>query len=211
MSSTRSGYKKLGLEPIDPSPYRKRRARQQPMGDEKKDDGAGDPIKMLLEKALARQRNEMMGNFVQILRRLPMGEESSSGVHATPFKVQVNFDIPLFEGLIDADYIDKWLNLLKGYFSIHNFSDRENITFALLKVIPHIKDWWDTYFEQRAVEESTIFVAAPKWDSFRTPLKNSTTLLEATRTSTPDGPPCIKKGTKQYHASPIFSIPFAPN
>jgi hypothetical protein len=110
------------------------------MEDEKKDDGPGDPIKMLLEEALARQRNEMMHNFKRILQRLPTGEASSSSDHATPFKVQVNFDIPLFEGLIDVDVVDKWLNLLKGYFSIQNFSDREKITFALLKVIPHVKD-----------------------------------------------------------------------
>jgi hypothetical protein len=63
----------------------------------------------------------------------------------------VNFDIPLFEGLIDADVVDKWLNLLEGYFSVHNFSDRENITFSLLKVIPHVKYWWDTYSEKRDV------------------------------------------------------------
>jgi hypothetical protein len=83
-----------------------------------------------------------------------------------PFKVQVNFDIPLFKGLIDANLVDKWLNLLEGYFSVHNFSDRKKITFALLKVIPHVKDWWDTYFEQRAIEESAIFAVAPKWGSF---------------------------------------------
>jgi hypothetical protein len=47
---------------------------------------------------------------------LPIGEASSSSVHATPFKVQVNFDIPLFEVLIDVDVVDKWLNLLEGYF-----------------------------------------------------------------------------------------------
>jgi hypothetical protein len=109
------------------------------MGDEKKDDGVGDPIKMLLEEALARQRNEMMDNFVQILRRLPTGEASTSCSHATPFKVQVNFDIPLFEGLIDANVVDKWLNLHKGYFSVHNISNREKITFALLKAVPHVK------------------------------------------------------------------------
>jgi hypothetical protein len=141
------------------------------MGDEKKDDGAGDPIKMLLEEALARQRNEMMDNFAQILRRLPTGEASSSSGHATPFKVHVNFDIPLFEGLIDVDVVDKWLNLLEGYFSVHNFFDREKITFALLKVVPHVKDWWDTYSEQRVVEESTMFVVAPTWDSFRDAIK----------------------------------------
>jgi hypothetical protein len=71
-------------------------------------------------------------------------------VPCNPFKVQVNFDISLFEGLIDADVLDKWLNFLEGYSSVHNFFDRENITFALIKVIPHVKDWWDTYSEQRA-------------------------------------------------------------
>jgi hypothetical protein len=43
----------------------------------------------------------------------------------------------------------------------------------------------------------------------RLPLKNNTTLLEATRTSTRDGPPYLKKGTRQYQTSPIFSIPYA--
>jgi hypothetical protein len=124
---------------------------------------------MLLEEALVRQRNEMMDNFAQILRQLPIGDASSSSGHATPFKVQVNFVIPLFEELIDADVVDKWLNLLKGYFLVHNFSNREKITFALLKVIPHVKDWWDTYSEQRAIEESTIF--AVTWDSFRDVIK----------------------------------------
>jgi hypothetical protein len=102
---------------------------------------------------------------------LPTGEASSSGDHATPFKVQVNFDISLFEGLIYADGVDKWLNLLEGYFSIHNFSNQENITFAVLKVIPHVKYWWDTYFKQRFVEEFAIFVVAPTWDSFRDTIK----------------------------------------
>jgi hypothetical protein len=39
-----------------------------------------------------------------------------------------------------VDAIDKWLNLLEGYFSVHNFFDGENITFSLLKFVPHVKD-----------------------------------------------------------------------
>jgi hypothetical protein len=62
-----------------------------------------------------------------------------------PFKVQVNFDIPLFEGQIDANALEKWLNHLEGYFSVQFFSERENITFALLKYLPHVKHWWETY------------------------------------------------------------------
>jgi hypothetical protein len=64
---------------------------------------------------------------------------SSSSDHfggTAPFKVQVDFDIPLFEGHIDADVLDKWLNMLEGYFLVHNFSNREKITFALLKACP---------------------------------------------------------------------------
>jgi hypothetical protein len=91
----------------------------------------------------------MMDSFAQILRRLPTGDTSSSNGGAAPFKVQINFDIPIFEGQIDADVVDKWLNLLEGYFSVHNFSNRENITFALLKVVPHVKYWWETFCEQK--------------------------------------------------------------
>jgi hypothetical protein len=171
MSPTRSGYKKLRLEPIDPLQDRLCRDRQQPMGEEKKYDGAGYPIKMLLEESLVQQRNETMDNFAQIPRQLPTGEASSSRGHATPLKVQVNCDIPLFEGLIDADVVDKWLNLLEGYFLVHNFSDREKITFALLKVVPHVNDSWDTYSEQRVIEEFAMFVVAPTWDSFRDTIK----------------------------------------
>jgi hypothetical protein len=106
----------------------------------------------------------MMDKFAQLLRQLPTGDASSISGHATPFNVKVNFDIPLFEGMIDVNVVYKWLNMLEGYFSVHNFFDRENITFSL-KVIPHVKDWQDTYSEQRARQKSTIFVVAPTWDS----------------------------------------------
>ena len=70
----------------------------------------------------------MMDNFSQILQRLPTGSTSASSSHsggATPFKVQVNFEIPIFESQIDVEIIDRWLNLLEGYFSVHEFSDKE--------------------------------------------------------------------------------------
>ena len=68
------------------------------MGDEKKDEGAEDPNKMLLEEALEKKRNAMMDNFAQILEWLSTGGSSASSSHsggATPFKVQVKFGIPI--------------------------------------------------------------------------------------------------------------------
>jgi hypothetical protein len=112
----------------------------------------------------------MMENFSHILQCLPIETgASSSSDHfggTSPFKVQVNFDIPVFEGQIDAEALDKWLNLLEGYFSVHNFFDKEKITFALLKALPHVKHWWETYWEKSSIEEFEIYGADPTWDFF---------------------------------------------
>jgi hypothetical protein len=82
----------------------------------------------------------MMDIFAQILRRFLTSDPSTPSGGAAPFKVQINFYIPIFEGQIDAGAVDKLLNLLEGYFYVHNFFDRENITFSLLNVVPHVKD-----------------------------------------------------------------------
>jgi hypothetical protein len=134
MSPTRSEYSKLGLDLVSLEDNRSRTPKKPSMEEEKKNDGADDPINLLLEQALTRQRDEMMENFSHILQRLPIASGASSSRNhfggTSPFKVQVNFDIPIFEGQIDADALDKWLNLLEGYFSVHNFSDKEKITFC---------------------------------------------------------------------------------
>jgi hypothetical protein len=140
------------------------------MVEENKNNGANDSINLLLEQALTRQRDKMMENFSHILQRLPIETCAySSNNHfgsTSPFKVQVNFDIPVFEGQINADPLDKWLNLLEGYFSVHNFSDRENITFSLLKSLPQVKHWWETYWEQACTKESGIYGSEPNCDFF---------------------------------------------
>jgi hypothetical protein len=50
----------------------------------------------------------MMDSFMQILWQLPISDAYSSSGGDTPFKVQINFDIPISEGYIDADDVDKW-------------------------------------------------------------------------------------------------------
>jgi hypothetical protein len=113
----------------------------------------------------------MMDSFAQILQQLPTCNTSSSSRGPAPFKVQINFDIPIFEGQIDTDVVDKWLNLLEGYFSVHNFSNREKITFVLLKVVPHVKDWWETFCEQKEIEETSLFTVTTTWESFKDAIK----------------------------------------
>jgi hypothetical protein len=113
----------------------------------------------------------MMDSFTQILRRLPTGDASSSNGGFSPFKVQINFHIPIFEGRIDTDVVDKWLNILEGYFSIHNFSNKEKITFVLLKVVPHVKYLWEAFCEKKETEETSLFLVTTTWESFRDAIK----------------------------------------
>ena len=116
----------------------------------------------------------MMDSFVQILQRLPRSGASASSSfsgNATPFKVQVNFEIPIFEGQINVEAVDKWLNLLEGYFSVHEFSSRGKIVFALFKAAPHVKDWWETYCEQKDESTGSLFSAAPTWNDFWNAIK----------------------------------------
>jgi hypothetical protein len=94
---------------------------------------------MFLEESLTQQRNEMMDSFAQILRQLPTGDASSSSGDTTPFKVQINFDIPIFEGHIDTDVVDKWLNLLEGYFSVHTFRIEKILLLRSSKPFPMSK------------------------------------------------------------------------
>jgi hypothetical protein len=72
------------------------------MAEEKKNDEADDPINLLLEQDLTQQRDEMMENFSHILQCLSISTcASSSNNHfgsTSPFKLQVNFNIPIFEG-----------------------------------------------------------------------------------------------------------------
>jgi hypothetical protein len=107
----------------------------------KKNGGAEDSINLLLEQALMRQRDEMMENFAHILQCLSIATGASSSS-------------------------EKWLNLLEGYFSVQKISDREKITFTLLKALPHVKHWWETYWEKSSTEESGIYGAEPTLDFF---------------------------------------------
>jgi hypothetical protein len=100
---------------------------------------------------------------------VPLTSNHFGGV--TPFKVQDKFDIPSFEFKIGIDALEKWLSLLEGYFSIQKKSNSEKITFALLKSLPHVIYWWETYYEKHVEDDSIIFGPKPTWETFVDALK----------------------------------------
>jgi hypothetical protein len=60
---------------------------------------------------------------------------------------------------------------VEGYFLVYNFSDRKKIIVALLKVVPHVKDWWETHYEKTYMGEPSMFPTIPTWESFVDALK----------------------------------------
>ena len=48
----KSGYKELGIDLVEPLQDQPRKPGWMPMGEEKKDEGVGDPIKIFLEEGL---------------------------------------------------------------------------------------------------------------------------------------------------------------
>jgi hypothetical protein len=102
------------------------------------------------------------------------GKAPSTSIHfrgVKPFKVQVKFYIPLFEGHIDAYALERWINLLDGCYSIQKISDIENITFTLLESLPHVKYWWECYYERHYKDDYMEFRIETNWEAFVDSLK----------------------------------------
>jgi hypothetical protein len=130
-------------------------------------------------------------------------EEPLTNTHfrgVIPFKLQVKFDIPLFEGQIGIDALEKWLSLLEDYFSIQKKINGEKITFAHLKAFPHVRYWSRMSLQ--------FLDQYPLGYLFLMPSSNNITLLKTMTTSTRDGPHYVKRGAKQCQSSQIPSIIF---
>lgn len=157
------------------------------MAEEKKDEGVGDPFKILVEEALKQQRNTMMDKFAQILQQLPKSgtfTSSSNSGSATSFKVQVNFEIPIFEGQIDVDVVDKWLNMLEGYFLFMIFLAKKILLLHFSKLPPTSRTDGKPTVSRRMRGNFHYFQLHPLGIHSRMPLRSSNTLFGAMRKNT---------------------------
>jgi hypothetical protein len=78
MSPTGSEYIKLGIEIVSLEENRSHTPRKPSIVEDKKNGGAEDSTNPLLEKALARKRDEMMENFSLVLQSLLIAIDTSS-------------------------------------------------------------------------------------------------------------------------------------
>nr|CAD1835497.1 unnamed protein product [Ananas comosus var. bracteatus] len=72
-----------------------------------------------------------------------------------PFKVEAKFEIPNYNGIVDAEKLDVWLDQLETYFDLYNYSNAEKVTFAKLKLVGHALTWWKATLQTSANEDFT--------------------------------------------------------
>jgi hypothetical protein len=148
-----------------------------------------------------------MDSFAQILRRLPTCDTSSSSGGSTHFKVHINFYIPIFEGQIDANVVDKWLNQLEGYFLSITFPIKKRLCLRSSKPFPMSNIGGRLSMRKRKQRNPHYLQSHSPGSPLGMLLKNNTTLLEFMMTCIQDGPHCDRKGTKQCQSSQISFIP----
>ena len=74
----------------------------------------------------------------------------------SPFKVQMNLDIPNLEEKIDAKSIENWVQQLESYYAVNQLSEEENITIVSLNMSTSIHFWWENLSTNMKKQEDPI-------------------------------------------------------
>ncbi|GKC73147.1 hypothetical protein Tco_1119030 [Tanacetum coccineum] len=64
-----------------------------------------------------------------------------------PFKVEARIDIPSYDGTVDTEKLDSWIDQLETYFTLYGLSSTEKVSFARLKLTSHALAWWNSFLK----------------------------------------------------------------
>ena len=97
----------------------------------------GDHIIIFPQESLTCQKNNMIDIFSQILSEMSTTTEQSSSNYfggANQFKVEVNFCIPLFEGMISVDAMINYWVFYRDIFLSTNYPIQEKLYSRLCRI-----------------------------------------------------------------------------
>ena len=63
-------------------------------------------------------------------------------------KIDFKLDIKDFDGSIDVEKLDDWIDRLETYFTLYRFSSEEKLAYATIKLSKHALTWWKSYKRQ---------------------------------------------------------------
>ncbi|KAK1382534.1 hypothetical protein POM88_020269 [Heracleum sosnowskyi] len=81
-------------------------------------------------------------------------------------KIDFEVEIPMYDGSVDMEKLDDWIERLETYFTLYGFSSKKKIIFVTLKLSSHALMWWKSY-RKNCNDEKTVL-----WRKFKELLKN---------------------------------------
>jgi hypothetical protein len=105
-------------------------------------------------------KGEMLGN---------LGYENFSSSSNIPFKVEAKFEITMFDGQTNVEFLDGWLKQLEVYFGLYQVQETQRISFPRLKMIGHDLLWWESYVDALRIGNKPIVT---KREAFKALLKS---------------------------------------
>ena len=97
----------------------------------------------------------------------------TSSQHATvhrPFRVESKVDIKVFDGRMDAESLETWIQALEVYFSCQAYTDEQRIAFARLKMGRKALIWWESFCRAR-VQSRQLLISS--WTDFQKELRKN--------------------------------------
>nr|CAD1821363.1 unnamed protein product [Ananas comosus var. bracteatus] len=113
-----------------------------------------------------------------------------------PFKVKAKIKIPNYNGVVDAEKLDAWLDQLETYFDLYNYSNAKKVTFAKLKLVGHALTWWKATLQTTANEEFN-------WSQFKRPIRQEFYPMGMKKSDGSAGMSCAKDVTRQCRTTPL--------
>jgi hypothetical protein len=73
-------------------------------------------------------------------------------------------DLPTYDGVVDGDKLDGWIDCLESYFDIYGYDNSRRLAIARLKLASHALVWWNAHLRTYGSRGLT-------WDTFKILLK----------------------------------------
>ena len=94
--------------------------------------------------------NEVFVRFTSSLGLNSVSDQPRSTFDkVSPFKVQINLDLPNLEGKIYVDSVDDWIQQLECHFFVNQLSKAEKVTIASLKMLTSMHCQWENLLNKR--------------------------------------------------------------
>jgi len=92
-------------------------------------------------------------------------ENTNSIFQSTPLKLEVKFDLPTFDGEVNAEKLDNWLKQLEVYCRVQKIvRDEDKIQLATLKMSGNALIWWECCMQNN--ENESLNVCFASWSHF---------------------------------------------